>query len=716
MKEQTTKIPEKAGFYADNDGYHFVVHTDGVYETEAVKQAEYVDNCIESADYQDLKFRLENNSLLMMLTVLDIASFMYTPLKDTGHDFRKIIVVTGCNTKERINMFRNFFKVFERDNEDSLSLNLKPNELRNILFSRKDEAVIFEDDVSTKNRLSENIRLLYDVCVKRRKIDDEKAECNCIILCSKAQTMMVLEEYAESIIWLDVSELNVGLDVIELKQRMRNAIIQLVKSRKAISLLFDVSEYHTAIETGALLSSLHTIEIICDRVLKTILDIGSHSEKYVSDILNYAEQTESFFEADYIISQFRNVLSNAVMQGEIAFMTGKDNIPVVYVKEDLLLFTVNDFANFERKIPFGLIDRTPKTNGIRLRSILCEKGYLVTNNGDKLLYKASISKDLSERMNFIAIRKNLLTEEAQNLVPVVKKKGISTNGYQPPDNIDGKERIFLGMTMDTKKPVYWSIGNGRLANQHMYIQADSGSGKTTLLFLLAQRLRRAGKKVIIFDFAEKTSYSVTDLKNMNKSFTENTGVSVFENKFSECEIIRCPYHYFKCDEIFLNDNLYILRCKPTETVEILRDIFCWLNINNSNRENDVYVILDEINALNFDEKFSDENEQSVADVVFRQGRSIGLNLISATQFLAKKGSRGKALLFNQSAVKIALHMSSISSTSVAKSIDSSKYIYYKEILEKLVCGQGIVYSGIELADGSITNSMPLQISISSMNL
>lgn len=27
------------------------------------------------------------------------------------------------------------------------------------------------------------------------------------------------------------------------------------------------------------------------------------------------------------------MLSNAVMQGEIAFMTGKDNIPVVYVKE-----------------------------------------------------------------------------------------------------------------------------------------------------------------------------------------------------------------------------------------------------------------------------------------------------------------------------------------------------------------------------------------------
>ncbi|MDE6797033.1 MAG: hypothetical protein K2J36_03355 [Ruminococcus sp.] len=150
-------------------------------------------------------------------------------------------------------------------------------------------------------------------------------------------------------------------------------------------------------------------------------------------------------------------------------MTDNDNIPVVYVKEDLLLFTMNDFTHFERKIPFVLIDRTPKTNGIRLRSILREKEYLVTNNGDKLLYKASVSEDLSERMNFIALKKNLLTEEALNLVPVVKKKGVSAVGYQPPDNTDGRESIFLEMTMDTQKPVYWSIGNGKLANQHMYI-------------------------------------------------------------------------------------------------------------------------------------------------------------------------------------------------------------------------------------------------------
>lgn len=715
MKEQITEIPEKAGFYFDNNGYRFVAHTDGVYETEAVKQAEYVDYCINSIDYQRLKFKFENDSLLMMLTVLDIASFIYTLLRDNGHDFRKIIAVTGCDTREKINMFRDFFKVFERDDDDSLSLNLKPNELRNILFSRKDEAVIFEDDASTKNRLSENVRLLYDTCV-RRKIDNETAECNCIILCSQAQTMMVLEEYADSIIWLDVYELNVCSDAVALKQRMRNTIIHLVKSGKVISMLFDVSEYHTEIETSALLSSLHTIEIICDKVLKTVLDIGSHSEKYVSDILNYTEHSKSFFDADYIISQFRNVLSNAVMQGEIAFMTSEDNIPVVYVKEDLLLFTVNDFADFERKIPFGLIDRTPKTNGIRLRSILREKRYLVTNNGDKLLYKASVSEDSSERMNFIALKKSLLIEEAQSLVPVIKKKGISTTGYQPPDNTDSKERIFLGMTMDTQKPVYWSIGNGRLTNQHLYIQADSGSGKTTLLFLLAQRLCRAGKKVIIFDYAEKTSYSMSDIENMDKNFTENTGLSVFENGFSMNEFVYRWYSTFDIEEMYRDKNVYIIHCEPTYAVVILHKIFTWLKFNNGKHEYDVYTILDEINSLNFSERFSDENKQSIAEVIFRQGRSIGLHLISATQFLAKEGSVEKSLLLNQSATKIALHLSRASSTGVAKTIDNKRYEYYKDALEKMTKGQGIVYSGVELADGSITNSMPLQISISPTNL
>ena len=163
-------------------------------------------------------------------------------------------------------------------------------------------------------------------------------------------------------------------------------------------------------------------------------------------------------------------------------------------------------------------------------------------------------------MNFIALKKSLLIEEAQSLVPVIKKKGISATGYQPPDNTDGRERIFLGMTMDTQKLVYWSIGNGRLANQHLYIQADSGSGKTTLLFLLAQRLCRAGKKVIIFDYAEKTSYSVSDIENMDKNFTENTGLSVFENGFSMNEFVYRWYstlEFMILSTIFLKYNLYI---------------------------------------------------------------------------------------------------------------------------------------------------------------
>ena len=671
MKEQITEIPEKAGFYADGSGYRFVVHKEGEYETEAVRQSRYAACNAESADCLALKPLLENNSLLMMLMILDIASFIYTILRDNGHDFRKIIAVTGCDTREKISMFRDFFKVFDRDDDDTLSLNLKLNELRNILFSRKDETVIFEDDASTKNRLAENIRFLYDSCVKRRKSDNEKAECNCVILCTHAQTMAALEEYADSILWLDVSELDIPFDMIALKQRIRDTVIQLVQSGKVLSMLFDVSEYHMKIEDDTLLKSLHTIEIICDNVLKTGLAIGSQSEKFVSDISDYLEQSRSFYDAEFIIEQFQNVISNAVINHKIEFMSSDENIPVVYVKDDLLLFTVNDFADLERKIPFGLIDRISKSNGIRLRSILREKGYLVTNNGDKLLYKASISENSSERMNFIALKKKLLMEEAQKLVPVVEKKGISAAGYQPPDNTDGRERIFLGMTMDTQQPVYWSIGNVRLANQHMYIQADSGFGKTTLLFLLAQRLYRAGKKVIIFDFAEKTSYSVPDIETMDKNFNEITGLSVFEKGFSIDELVYRWYSNLDISEMFRNEKIYIIHCTPTYAVAILQNIFTWLNFHNSTHEHDVYAILDEINSLNFEEQFSKENKQSIADVLFRQGRSIGLHLISATQFLAKDGSREKALLLNQSATKIALHLSRASSTGVAKTIDKS---------------------------------------------
>ena len=56
-------------------------------------------------------------------------------------------------------------------------------------------------------------------------------------------------------------------------------------------------------------------------------------------------------------------------------------------------------------------------------------------------------------------------------------------------------------------------------------------------------------------------------------------------------------------------------------------------------------------------------------------------------------------------------MSNASSTGVAKSISISKYAYYKEVLEKMTVGQAIVYSGVECADNTITNDMPLQIKI-----
>lgn len=161
-------------------------------------------------------------------------------------------------------------------------------------------------------------------------------------------------------------------------------------------------------------------------------------------------------------------------------------------------------------------------------------------------------------MNYVAVKKSILTEKAQKLVPAVNKNTISASGYRPPDNSDSRERILLENTLDTDQPVYWSIGNDMLLNRHLYIQADSGSGKTALLFLLAQRLYSLGKNIVIFDFAEKTSYSVLDIENMNKNFTENAGLSVFENGFSINECVYRCYSTFDISEMYWNKNVYII--------------------------------------------------------------------------------------------------------------------------------------------------------------
>lgn len=719
IKEEKIEIADKPGFYLKNESYSFIAHKDGneKYETDAVRQVRFETAEISEHDMdcQNIRSAIQNHRILNMLMILDILSFMYTLLKDNSHAFNKIVAITGCNTKEKKEILRNFFKVYERNCNEDMSLDVRIKELRNIVFSRKDEMIIIEDDASTKNRLSENMRFLYNCFVRRRTDEGEIAECNCMVICSQAQTVSVLEEYSDDIIWIDVSDICELKDcfgaVVRLKHRIRNAVIQIAETKKLLPMFFDASEYISEYIEDLFLSTLHMVETICDKMLKTGIDIGSQSEKIIADISWYLRNSELFYDESHITEQFGAVLSKAIEQEKIAFgnTDSKENLPVIQVKDDLLLTSVNDFARLEQMIPFGLIDKTPKSNGIRLRSILYEKGYLMTNNGDKLLYKSSTSESSSNRMNFIALKKNLLTAEAQKIVPIVRKKAISTSGYQPPDDNDGIDRILLGTTFDTELPVYWSIGNNRLSNQHLYIQADSGSGKTTLLFLLAQRLHKLGKNVIILDFAETESYSDHKISYMNNNLIKNTGHSVFENGISESDIKRYDSKQYILG--INNSVINIVHCTPTEAISILKNVFNSLNKNNHSRENDMYVILDEINSLNFAEKFSKNNDQTIADVIFRQGRSVGLNLISATQFLSKKGSKNKSLLFNQSATKIALHMSNASSTGVAKSISISKYAYYKEVLEKMTVGQAIVYSGVECADNTITNDMPLQIKI-----
>lgn len=728
MSKKAEIKAEKPGFWLKDEKYSYIFHIDGneEYETESVRNArfELKEKTDKFHEILELKPLIRSNRLLNMLMLIDTVSFMYTIFSDQKHDFNKIIAVTGCDTKEKLRFLTGFFKVFDRDSEDLLSLHVKERELKRIIYSRKDEMLVFDDDASTKSRLSENIKILYDSFVKRKTCENGSAECNCLIVCNHSQTLEALENYSDGILWIDVSELNELLDhfdaLIELKETVRNTIIKFDEVTTFKTIFLDISKYDHVCESqteDTLIRALHVIEVVCDQAIKINLDIGVHVDRCIFWISEFINNSGLFYDDDYIIDNFSKSLSVAVEKNMVKFSEYEpdDNTPVVYVKNDLLLFNVKDFAELEQRIPFGLIDKTPNSNGIRLRRILCDKGYLVSNNGDKLLYKTSISDDSKNRANFVALKKNFLIGNARKMVPEITGNKNISSGYRQPDNNDGMKRIFLGLTMDTEQPVYWSIGNSQLANNHLYVQADSGSGKTTLLFLIAQRLYKIGKKVVILDFAETESYSKYKIDYMNENLIKNTGLSVFETGMSENDIVRYDYSKHILDKVINTQGIFVIRCMPSEAVEVLRDIFRYLNMNNHNHDNDIYAILDEINSLNFDEKFSEENDQSVADVIFRQGRGVGLNLVSATQFLSKKGAKNKALLFNQSATKIALHINTSASTGVAKAISVSKYSYYKEILEKQTRGMAIVYSGVECEDNKIRNDLPLQIKISPLN-
>lgn len=303
--------------------------------------------------------------------------------------------------------------MFER-NSETLSLNSSLKDIKSIMFSRKDEAVVFEDNVPNKKRLEENISFLINACVYGKEFADDTVECNCIILCNHAHTMEVLEAYSGDILWIDASELNINSDVIWFRNIIRTSLITWLENER----MMNARLFKDKNERDVFMIVLHIIDIIFYELFNDVSNTCLSCKEFASEIQNYVEQSKLFYNDEYIIEQFKNALSDAVIRKEISFMQDENSSSIVYVKDDLLLFNVKIFAELEQKIPFGLIDKTLKTTGIRLRTILNENGYLVTNNGDKLLYKTSVSKNLSERANFIALRKSLLTEEARCLVPL----------------------------------------------------------------------------------------------------------------------------------------------------------------------------------------------------------------------------------------------------------------------------------------------------------
>lgn len=64
------------------------------------------------------------------------------------------------------------------------------------------------------------------------------------------------------------------------------------------------------------------------------------------------------------------------------------------------------------------------------------------------------------------------------------------------------ERILLGKTVNTAKPVYWEFGHPELANRHMLVFGTSGMGKTYAIQCVLSELGRMGQNSLIIDYTD----------------------------------------------------------------------------------------------------------------------------------------------------------------------------------------------------------------------
>ena len=670
--------PIKNGFYILSKKMYYYP---GLREVNAKKCRKVLDDFVDWIKFQN------NKEEVMFFITLHLCGLLRTPIKMIGYQFRKLVIINDDIDLYQKDILKKILlnqlqdtKIFALDTFKNIE------EFSDFLFDSKDNVVILENVSDTNYQKGKNftyIRKLTDVITDNEKVGDGN-------YCSEFEAVGVVlsKEYLKNID--KASCLNVHIpEIHDLLDYIIPILDEIVVSFLCNNLfnnmsLFKPESSHIEFKYARMEETAMTM-LTSLKILDKVLQFYNVEYNFIDLMHDYIVEklceSERMYTEDDVIECFIEEWNNLLISQDIVIIPGyklhsvpdeiNKKILFYHKKIDAVLVRPDIFNEaILEKLKLCFHSRFDET---AIKDILDNNNILIINNGDKKYYKAKICD--MESKNYYAVKNSILTDISKYKLP----KDTGTNICLCNDDKRIK-RTLLGRT-DDGKPVYWSRGHEDIKNQHMFIAGKTGSGKTYFLLTLARRLYNENEKVIIMDCGVADSYTH---KELLKVFDENFICNNVEHKNSMEEAINCK------------NKITII--KPENKRKIEKGIEYLFNYCSSTENTSIYLILEEIRNLSFD-------NDSIITSAICEGRKIGINIITTTQSLSGSGIQSRLEILTQSSLKIIFQLdTSVALGKAASLIDEEKKEFLKEEIKKLKRGCALIGGELENLDGEITEA------------
>lgn len=563
-------------------------------------------------------------------------------------------------------------------------INTPFDQIRQIVNSRKSNAICFDALIDSDKVRSENINFLRNYYLA------DQTDHLCCIISNTIQQTLSENEYInielESVIDppLFIQNLDYSFTfwmMLPTNDPNANTLMQF----QEINDIYNdaVSKYGKSFGDPKVQKAVASLMTVYKLLVNKFLDFNDKDAlelemyHYICRLFDKRLNTE---ESESIVNSFKRKL-RYMIESEIVtvLMHDKNNKNMPYIKTDHTFYLDNGSFIIPSEV-FENICQDINIPSHKLKKALCSNGYIHMND---TLYVSKITMyppgAPPARANAYIISSEIIEK---SIIDRIKQKAfLSLSDFK--HTTSPENGIDIGY--DYKgNPVIWSYS--KLPTAHLMITGKSGQGKTTLITKSVQMLAEKGEQVIIFDFSQsyfnnteliskgkvykklpinplkpyvderKTAYINRVFRNLshcfkfsqaasnrlkkllNESYLKNTGID--KNEFQKnapvslTEVADFISNFYdkssnnnNWHSIFDENNITIISINDSigdyeKTTEfLLQDFYNYKQTTDNSR---IFLVVDEIQNLI-------RNDTDAIITILSQGRDKGIGLIMSTQ-------------------------------------------------------------------------------------